>query len=244
MESLEISGKTVDEAVETALKELGMDRSQVQIEILKEGKPGILGFRSGEAKVRITPIEVPDSTKEEIKEESIADMAKETLEKLLSLMGMSAEVQLKEDSGKDYVSLEIVGDDLGILIGRRGSTISALQYVVSLIVSRKIKSRARITVDAADYQKRRRRTLHILALRSAEVVRATKRPLALEPMLSEERRIVHLALRDDPAVVTQSTGGDRDRQVVILPRRRERRTLSTLERTSGEEPKDVSSSNE
>jgi spoIIIJ-associated protein len=216
MKSIEVSAKTVEEAIEIALKELGMSRSEVQIEVLKESKPGILGLGSGEAKVRITPLRDISEGREEV-----APIAKEVLEELLALMDVQASVSLREERGNgESVILDVTGENLGILIGRRGETLSSLQYMVNLIVSRKLKSRSRITVDVAEYQRRRSRTLRLLALRSAELVKSLRRSITLEPMPSKERRIIHRTLRDDPEVTTQSIGEGERRRVTISLRRK------------------------
>jgi spoIIIJ-associated protein len=216
MESVEVSGRTVEEAIEAALSELGLSRSEVEIEVLKEGKVGLFGFGGEEARVRVTPVQKPA-----IEPGDIAAMAKDAVEKLLFLMNIPATVQLREEDQAPFsATLDIDGEDLGLLIGRRGQTLATLQYMVSLIVSRKLKSGVRINIDVAGYKQRRQEELHDLALRIAELVKSTRRAITLEPMPPSERRIVHLALRDDPEVITQSVGDEENRKVIVSLRRR------------------------
>ncbi len=216
MESVEISARTVEEAVEAALSELGLDRSEVEIEVLKEGKVGLFGLGGEEARVRVTPVAKPA-----IEPGDVAAMAKDAVEKLLFLMKIPATVQLREEDEAPFsATLDIEGEELGLLIGRRGQTLTTLQYIVSLIVSRKLKSGVRINLDVAGYKQRRQEELHNLALRIAELVKSTRRAITLEPMSPSERRVVHLALRDDPEVITQSVGEEENRKVIVSLRRR------------------------
>jgi spoIIIJ-associated protein len=216
MESVEISAKTVEEAIEAALSELGLDRSEVEIEVLKEGKVGLFGLGGEEARVRVTPVAKPA-----IEPGDVAAMAKDAVEKLLFLMKVPATVQLREEDEAPFsATLDIEGEELGLLIGRRGQTLTTLQYIVNLIVSRKLKSGVRINLDVASYKQRRQEELHNLALRIAELVKSTRRAITLEPMSPSERRVVHLALRDDPEVITQSVGEEENRKVIVSLRRR------------------------
>jgi spoIIIJ-associated protein len=118
----------------------------------------------------------------------------------------------------DVIALDVSGDDLGILIGRRGQTLSSLQYIVRLIVANQAKARVPVVIDVEGYKQRRYEALQALAHRMAEQVKARKRPFALEPMPAYERRIIHLALADDPDVATESVGDGEARKVVITPR--------------------------
>ena len=148
-------------------------------------------------------------------ENDLARMAREVLETLLAKMGISASV-VQEDTTP--ITLNIKGDDLGILIGRRGQTLACLQYMVRLIVSQQTKAWLPVVIDVEEYKKRRYRALQILALRMAERVKVKKVPFDLEPMPAYERRIVHLALADDLDVATQSVGQGEARKVVIVPK--------------------------
>ncbi|HEY49401.1 MAG TPA: KH domain-containing protein [Dehalococcoidia bacterium] len=213
MESIEVSAKSEEEAVEIALAELGLSRSEVEVVIVKKGKGGLFGLGSGEVTVRVTPLELLSGDSSEV-----GGMAKEVLESVLPMIDISASVNLVvEGSGDEAsVTLDIRGDDLGILIGRRGETLSSLQYLINLIVSRHMKSRVGVTVDVEGYKKRRHESLRLMAQRLAEQVRNTGRSVTLEPMTPAERRIIHLELRDNPYVTTQSIGMGEARKVAIL----------------------------
>jgi spoIIIJ-associated protein len=215
MENLETSAKTVEEAVELALEKLGASREEVEVVVLKEGKPGIFGFGGEDATVRVLR-----RRSDEVKREAAA-LATQMLEKLLSLMRVSASIEIideKETSQEERaaISLEINGDDLGILIGRRGQTLASLQYLVYLMVSHQLKARVNITIDVAGYRERRKEALRNLAWRMAERVMATGQTVPLEPMSASERRIIHLSLRDYHGVITQSVGEGDYRKVTIL----------------------------
>ena len=218
MENLEISAKTVEEAIQLALARLSVSREEVEITVLKEGRSGLWGLGSEEARVRVRP-RVGSAPKGE----DVAQTAKEVLEKLLALMGLSASVEAKVEpsvEGEDFTAatLDIEGEDLGILIGRRGQTLAALQHIVRLLVTHQLNTAALITIDVEDYKKRRYEALKNLALRMAEQVKAKKTPFTMEPMPPYERRIIHLALVDHPDVITYSVGEGEARKVVIAPK--------------------------
>ncbi|MCK4362558.1 MAG: protein jag [Dehalococcoidia bacterium] len=212
MESLETSAKTVEEAVALALEKLGASRDEVEVVVLKEGKPGFLGLGGEEATVRVLRRQSEEAR------QAAAILANEVLERLLSLMNVSASIEQKEPSeeGRALIFLEITGDDLGILIGRRGQTLSSLQYLLYLMVSHQLKAHVPVTIDVAGYRERRQEALKNLAWRMAERVMATGQPVPLEPMPASERRIIHLAIQDYPGVITQSIGEGEDRKVTIL----------------------------
>lgn len=228
-ESIEFTGKTVEEAIEKALATLGKTKDEVEIAVLSEGSRGLLGIGAEDARVavRVLPGPAPrESTpaSEADAEEKLVAVAKETLETLVRLMGVKAHVEVKRNvelPGVDRVPfvLDIQSDDdLGILIGRRAETLSALQYLTRLIVGHKTKMGSDFAVDVQQYRVRRGRALQNLAHRMAERVQETHRAVALEAMPPAERRIVHLALRDHPHVVTQSIGEGENRKVMILPK--------------------------
>lgn len=241
MDSLEITAKTVEEAIQQALERLGVGREEVEVSVVKEGKSGILGLGSDEATVIVTTkTEEPgmDSADNEAPEEPIMDSsdnemrdtARDTLEKLLELMNVECTVNLQDepimpqepvDSDEEettpMIVFNITGEDLGILIGRRGQTLSCLQYITRLIIGHQTRSWLPITIDVEGYKRRRYDSLHSFARQMAEQVEANEKSFTLEPMSAFERRIVHLALADNPGVVTESIGQGESRRVVILP---------------------------
>lgn len=211
MEELEISAKTVEEAIQRALEQLGVDNDQVEVVVLKKGKSGVLGVGAEEAKVKVRLLAQRRQRVDIIK------VVTEVLETLLKFMGITAEVKAVEAAQSELpVTLDIEGDDLGILIGRRGQALASLQYIVKLIVAEQLKTWVPVTIDVAGYKKRRHEALQGLALRLAEQVKTSQRPLTLEPMPSGERRIIHLTLANHPDVTTQSVGEGEARKVVIL----------------------------
>ena len=221
MESLEVSAKTVEEAIERGLQQLGLTREQVDTVVLNKGRSGFLGMGAEEAVVRLTPL-VPARG-----ESDLPSTAKAALEEILSRMKLKAHVELRTDvqqeegeSGIPPIALEVDGEDLGILIGRRGETLAALQYILRLIVAHQEKARVPLTVDVEGYKQRRYGSLRELALRMAQQAVSTRQSRTLEPMPADERRIVHLALSVNPDVVTQSVGEGELRKVVIMPRKR------------------------
>jgi len=217
MKNLEISGKTVEEAIQSALVELGVSREEVKVTVLKESKHGVLGLGAEEARIRVEPL-VPAP-----EESDITDTARDVLETLLSMMGVAASVVSAARSsvvGEDNapIAFDIEGNNLGILIGRRGQTLSCLQYIVRLIVGHQGEAWVPITVDVEGYKQRRYEALQALAWRIAEQVKAEGKPFTLEPMSAYERRLVHLALAEHSDVTTESTGEGEARKVVILPK--------------------------
>jgi spoIIIJ-associated protein len=220
MESLEISAKTVEEAIHRALEQLGVSLEEVEVTVVKEGKPGILGVGADEAVVRVKPL-MP------MLRSDIAEAAQAVLERLLTLMGVAGSIvpqaQPFVEEGQEAnasVAFDIKGEDLGILIGRRGQTLACLQYIVRLMVGHQTKTRAPVVIDVEGYKQRRYQTLQALALNMAEQVKASGEPFTLEPMSAYERRIIHLALADHPDVTTESIGQGESRKVVILPKGR------------------------
>ena len=207
MKEVEISAKSVEAAIQQAIEQLGVSRDQVDVIILSEGRSGILGLGGEEARVRVMTLVPIDS-----KESDLAQLAGEVLETLLERMGISASVAQVDITP---ITLNIRGDDLGILIGRRGQTLAGLQYIVRLIVSHRSKEWLPIVIDVEEYKQRRHRALQALALRMAERVKVKRAPFALEPMLAYERRIIHLTLADHPDVITVSIGQGDSRRVVI-----------------------------
>jgi spoIIIJ-associated protein len=303
-DSVEASAKTVAEAVELALLRLGARRNEVEIEVLNEGRGGILGIGAEDARVRMTrvagvprrvarreesqepaeeapprparaagrggrgptartaegaaaleagaaadsapaepsealPPAFPEGAREEEDfafeeademigtraaapsgaiDREVAVAGREVLEEMLEHMGIYADVNILE--GADHtIILDITGQDLGVLIGRRGSTLAALQFIVNLILGKRFQYRSKVMVDVEGYRVRREKSLTDLAHRMADRVRSSGQMVTLEAMAPAERRIVHLALQDDPEVMTQSIGEGEGRKVTIQRRR-------------------------
>ncbi|NLJ34316.1 MAG: protein jag [Firmicutes bacterium] len=202
MKTIEATGKTVDEALKAGLAELGAkEMADVDYEVLEEANVGFLGLLGGRpARVRMW-LQAP-----EVK-------ACRLLEKIMEKMGIRGETQIEEVG--EYYEIQIDGDDLGILIGRRGRTLDALQYLANLAANRGSAKRARIIVDVASYRKRRAETLRNLAQRLCQRVRRQRRKVVLEPMTPQERRIIHLTVQGEKGMVSYSEGEEPFRRVVI-----------------------------
>lgn len=236
--SVEVSARSVDEAIAQGLAQLGKTEEEVEIEVLNRGSRGVLGIGAEDALIRIhyiepaaiieevevEEVEVREELPEELEE--IKQAAKEVLRGLLARMGVKAQVTLSppkgimaEERDKPAIILDVTGDDLGILIGRRGETLNALQYITRLIVSRRTKRWINIIVDVEEYKVRRERSLKQLAWRMAERVSLSHKPIVLEAMPAYERRIIHLALSDNDSVTTRSVGEGSERKVMIIPKK-------------------------
>lgn len=209
---VEISAKTVEEALELALKQMGARMEEVEVEVLSRGKPGFLGFGAEPARVRVRRLPSADTP---------ASTAKGILDRLLALMKVQATATIGKapEEAPDTVLLNIEGEDAGLLIGRRGETLRSLQFLVAVLLSRRVGNPVPLMVDVEHYRERRNKALRDLALRVAERVTATGHPVTLEPMTAYERRLIHLALTNHPRVITQSVGEGEERKVSILPRR-------------------------
>ncbi|GIV92962.1 MAG: RNA-binding cell elongation regulator Jag/EloR [Chloroflexus sp.] len=218
MKRIEISARTVAEAVELALAQLGRDRDEVAIEVLDPGENG------DEALVRVTVVE---DEEEAPSVEKVSEIAQRVLEDLLERMDIHAYVTavISHATGPNgepeaTITLHVEGADeeaMGLLIGRRGETLRSLQFLLNLLVSRRVQKWPQLVVDVGNYRQRRQESLESLARRMAERVRQTGRPIMLEPMAAYERRIVHLALRNDKTIYTESSGEGENRKIVIYP---------------------------
>ncbi len=228
MKELEISAKTVEEAIKLALEALGASREEVEVDVLSEGSHGILGIGAEEAKVRVRLLKpTPSETGLEASQESdVVSFTQSVLETILEKLELTASVIFKTEpiipeaeKTPAPVIFDIEGEDLGILIGRRGQTLACLQYITRLIVAQEMKAPTpTIVIDVNGYKQRRYQTLKALAQNLAEQVTSSGSPFTLEPMPAYERRIIHLTLTDHPDVTTESTGFGEARKVVILPR--------------------------
>jgi spoIIIJ-associated protein len=208
MEVTEITAGTVEQAIEKAEAQLGLSRDRFKVEVVREGRSGILGVGGREAVIRVSSATATA--------EDVVSRVTDILGTLLGLMEVQGEVEVL--SAESPLALNVKGEDLGILIGRRGQTLVALEYVTKLIVVQQLKTWVPLTIDVGGYKKHRRDSLQKLALYLAEQVKSRRRAMPMEPMPADERRIIHLALADHPDVTTQSIGEGENRKVVILPR--------------------------
>ena len=215
IKSIEVNGKTEDEAVESALTQLGLARDDVSVEIIERAKPGFLGFKSTPALVRVS-YEVKDDR---------SDRVGIFLTGLLERMGVEAVMQVSEGDGSIDVTLS--GKDPGALIGRRGETLDAIQHLTNYVLNRGGSGRTRVNIDAENYRQRRNETLETLAARVAGKVIKYRRNMTLEPMNAYERHVIHTALQDKENISTYSVGSEPNRRIVVAYNR---------EKNSGEQP--------
>ena len=209
MNSITMTAKTVEEAVELGLRELGVDRTEAEIEVVSRGKPGLLGIGSEPAKIKVTKIDNPSE---------VVQVASDVVSKLIRLMDIDVISTMRHTDGEDEGPFfDIEGEDSALLIGRRGETLRALQLLVRTIVGRKLGTNLNFTVDVEGYDDRRRQSLANLADRVASRVIKTGRSIELEPMSARERRIVHISLADQKGIQTESSGEGKDRRVEIQP---------------------------
>lgn len=227
--TLEVIAQSVDEAIEKGLSDLGLPREAVEITVLDEGGQGLLGLGSRQARVRISilteeesePQETSPSTVPEDKDE-VLRLVEEIISELLEKMNLQAKVNAhygEESENLPYrpVLVDITGNDLSILIGRRAKTLNALQYISRLIIGKELEHGIPLSIDVEGYRDRREQQVRQLARRVAEQVVDTGREQALEPMPANERRFAHLELQDESQVYTESMGSEPHRKVVIYP---------------------------
>ncbi|MBN2387015.1 MAG: Jag N-terminal domain-containing protein [Anaerolineales bacterium] len=242
--TLEIIAPTVDEAVAQGLAELGLPREAVDVEVLDSGSKGLFGLGGRQVRIRLTltggdeparpaagpadpsptpaaaaPVEAASPPQDE---DEILRLARETVSGLLEIMKIKARIEAsygeEDEEGNRAITVDIHGNDLGILIGRRAEILNSLQYLVNLIVSKQVEHWVQIVVDVEGYRARRIRQLRQIARRMADQAMRTGRRQVLEPMAANERRIIHLELRDHPQVLTQSIGDEPARKVTIVPK--------------------------
>lgn len=223
MKSVIKNAKSVDEAIAAALEELHVTEDMVTVEVLEEGKKGFLGLAGKEASVRVTVNEAQTEGEEAASAapavtsdgDAPAEIAENFLQQILASMDLEANLAVQQGAD-NTVEIDITGDDMGILIGRRGETLSALQYLTSLAVNRRTEDYYRIVLDTENYKKRREETLKRLAKKLAGNAVRYRRNVTLEAMSPYERRVIHSELQNDPMVTTYSTGEEPNRKVVIV----------------------------
>ncbi|SHJ77529.1 spoIIIJ-associated protein [Anaerobranca californiensis DSM 14826] len=203
MKVVEISAKTIEEAVELGLQQLNLTKDEVEYEVLEYPTKGILGIMAKPAKILIREKFIP------VKE------VKKFLDGVLKEFNIN--YSLEVDEYPDFIKAKITGDDLAILIGKHGKTIDALQYLLSLSINKKTEEYIKVILDVNGYRDKRELTLEALAIRQAERAKKYKKKIVLEPMNAMERRIIHSVLNDDPEVETYSEGEEPNRRVVIEP---------------------------
>lgn len=244
--TLEVIAPTVEEAIAQGLAELGLTADAVSVEVLDAGNKGLFGFGKHQVRVRLMvntgdgePAQQPkpatmskpeaqaDSLKEaESPSETDSPLLNHTeavISRLLHLLNLEAQVSAhygeRARDGRRNVHVDIRGNDLSILIGRRSETLNAFQYIASLIIGKEIEDWVQLVIDVEGYRERREKQLIQMAQRMADQVAKSGRRQTLEPMPSAERRIIHIALRDHPDVMTESTGEDPHRKVTIVPKK-------------------------
>lgn len=208
MESIEVSAKTVNDAITEACKTLGITSEKLVYEVIDEGANGFLGIGSKPALIKAS-----------IAKSSVEDEAKKFLNDIFAAMKMEVVINVKYNEEEKNMDIEFSGDEMGVLIGKRGQTLDSLQYLVSLIVNKNSEEYIRVKVDTENYRERRKETLENLAKNIAYKVKRTKRSVSLEPMNPYERRIIHSALQDDKYVTTHSEGEEPFRRVIVTLKR-------------------------
>ncbi len=238
MDYIEFKGKTKNDAITEACRHFSIPSDKLDYEVLDEGKAGILGIGAKPAVIRAR-------VKEESKEEAIepvklsetpiiasvkaaaADMgdvdveavSKKFLSDVFSAMGIAVEISAKYNDSLRSLEVELSGDEMGVLIGKRGQTLDSLQYLISLVINKGTTEYIKVKVDTENYRQRRKETLENLAKNISYKVKRTRRPVSLEPMNPYERRIIHSALQNDRYVTTHSEGDEPFRRVVVTPKR-------------------------
>jgi len=228
--TLEVIAQTVEEAIEKGLNDLGLPQEKVEITVLDEGGQGILGIGARQARVRISVLSEdedaqPDESKSHVPSEdkdTTLKLTEEIVSELLEKMNLEAKVEAKYGEESDNlpfrpILVDISGDDLSILIGRRAKTLNALQYITRLILGKELEHGIPLSIDVEGYRERRELQVRKLARRVAEQVIDTGREQALEPMPPNERRFAHIELQEDSSVYTESIGQDPNRKVIIHP---------------------------
>lgn len=206
MSYVEFKGKTVEEALTAASASLGVVSSDLEYEVLDKGSAGFLGIGAKPAIIK---------AKKADKEETIVDKTKSYLDALFKAMDIQTEVEIKFDEENNNMNINLEGPEMGILIGKRGQTLDALQYLISLYVNKESESYIRLKLDTENYRARRKDTLENLAKNIAFKVKRSRRSITLEPMNPYERRIIHSALQNDKYVATRSEGEEPYRKVVV-----------------------------
>jgi spoIIIJ-associated protein len=237
MDYVEAEGNTIDQAIENALSRLGVERDKITVDILSEAKRGILGFGAQKARVRASLRKPagertdPEATSEPLSVTAIApkpfsdaetaaigEKARDVLVEILKRMGIDGSVQAKVGDRSDEIVLEVSCDESGLLIGRKGQTLEALQYLVTRMAGERQGSEGpHIVVDIENYRQRRKKTLEDMALRLGEKAKRQRKTVTVDALSAADRRVIHAALQDDPWVTTKSLGQGSYRRLLIIP---------------------------
>lgn len=203
MEFIEVSAKTVDDAITEASIKLGTTSDKIEVEVIEKGSTGFLGIKSKPAIIKAR------------KKNDTVDNIREFLENVFSAMNMEVTIDIKKAEDDKVYEVELSGKEMGLLIGKRGQTLDSLQYLTNLAVNKHSDGYIKVKLDTEDYRQRRKDTLENLAKNIAYKVKRTKRPVSLEPMNPFERRVIHFALQGDRYVETHSEGEEPFRHVVV-----------------------------
>jgi spoIIIJ-associated protein len=216
MQAFEFEGKTTEEAIENACRQLKLTKDEIDVEILEPGSAGIFGLVGGrKAKVKVT---TTGDEPEHVEETNGVAIAKDALENILTLIPMEGTtVSAAQNDGT--IALNIEGDTSGLLIGRKGRTLDALQFIVNKIVNKALEKRTQVVVDSENYRQRRRESLIQMALRMGEKAKNIGKPVVTNLLNPHDRRIVHMALRDDESLDTKSRGEGILKKILIIPKR-------------------------
>ena len=204
MDYIEVSAKTVDDAITEACQKFTVTSDKLEYEVIEEGKSGVLGIGAKPAVIKVRV------------KSSVEDKAKDFLKDVFAAMNLTVVVDVIYNEEENTMDVDLYGDEMGILIGKRGQTLDSLQYLVSLVVNKDTENYIRVKVDTENYRKRRKETLENLAKNISYKVKRTKRPVSLEPMNPYERRIIHSSLQNDKYVTTYSEGDEPFRHVVVV----------------------------
>ena len=203
MDFIQVSAKTVDDALTEACVQLGTTSDKLEYEVIEKGSTGFLGIGSRNAVIKVRKVC------------SVEDIVKDFVDQVFKAMDMEVEILIKKDEENHFIDVELKGADMGILIGKRGQTLDSLQYLTNLAVNKHSDHYYKVKIDTEDYRNRRKETLENLAKNIAYKVKRTKRAVSLEPMNPFERRVIHSALQNDRYVTTHSEGEEPYRHVVV-----------------------------
>jgi spoIIIJ-associated protein len=226
MDSVETEGDTIDQAIEVALKTLGVERDRISVEVLSEGKKGILGFGAQKARIRAlvrtgaidTRAPAAEAQAGEVEAAEFIDKSKTVLAEILKLMGFNASIQSRLGQPAEETVLEVHAESSALLIGRKGQTLEALQYLVTRIAGDRPGTEGpHVVIDVENYRERRRKSLEDMALRLGEKAKRQRKTVTVDALSAADRRIIHTALHDDPWLTTRSLGQGSYRRLLIIP---------------------------